>query len=280
MEIKLGAIVRGVILSSLLAVGGGASSALAETESTYDAIQDRGTLRIGVVNTPPWYYKDAQSGEWGGIGFKIGSAMAEALGVKLDAVEVKWGTSIPALQANKIDLMFFLDPTPERAKAVDFPLTPVADIALGVLVADDVDASAWDNLNKAGITVAVPQGTSMDRYVTKNLPNAEVLRFPSNAESVAAFQSGRANVACMFLPPLIMLQKKINRGKIIVPAPAHAASTGVALRAEPNKRWRDYVGTAIFYWYHTGQINIWFKETLGELGLDPNAIPAMKRSEW
>ena len=40
--------------------------------------------------------------------------MAKELGVKFDPVEVTWGTSIAALQANKIDVMFVLDATPKR----------------------------------------------------------------------------------------------------------------------------------------------------------------------
>ena len=277
---RLGKITAAAAVAVALATGSWAASAAAAEGSTWDTVMDRGSLRIGVVNTPPWFRKDLKSGDWGGLGFKIGTAMAKALGVELETVEVKWGTSIPALQAGKIDLMFFLDSTPERAKAVAFPTVPIADIALGVLVEDDMDVTTWDDLNKKGVTVAVPQGTSMDRFITNKLTNAEVLRFPGNAESVAAFQSRRANVTSMFLPPLIMLQAKIKRGKIVVPQPAHAAAPSVALRQEPNRRWLDWVGSSVFYWYHTGQINAWFKETLVELNIDPNSIPAMKRSEW
>ena len=71
----------------------------AMAQSTWDAIQERGTLRIGVTQAPPWFTKDISSGEWtGGLGVTLGQKMAEALEVELETVEVTWGTSIAALQ--------------------------------------------------------------------------------------------------------------------------------------------------------------------------------------
>ena len=243
-------------------------------------MESRGSLRVGVVNTPPWFMKNPSSGEWGGLGLYVAKAMAEALGVKLDTVEVQWGTSIPALQAKKIDIMYFLDSTPERAKAVAFPTVPIVDIPLAVLHQDKIKADTWNDLNNSGVTVAVPQGTSMDAFITKRLTKAEILRFPSNAESVAAFQSGRSNVVCMFLPPMVMLQKKVGRGTITLPKIEHSSSASVAIRYETDNRFFQWVSSAIFYWYNTGTIDNWFKQTLVELGIQPDEIPGVYRARW
>lgn len=254
--------------------------AFAQEASTMEEIAKRGSLRVGVVNTSPWFIQDPRSKEWSGTGVSIGKAMAEALGVKFEPVEVQWGTAIPALQSKRIDIMYFLDTTPERAKAVDFPLVPVVDIALGVLVEEDIKADSWADLNDPKITVAVPQGTSMDRHVTKTLPKSQILRFPTNAEAVAAFQSKRANVASMFLPPLIVLQQKVNRGKIVIPKPVVASAAGAAVRIEPDKRFRDWAGASIFFWYNIGQISTWYRETLESQGIDPAKVPSVLKAEW
>ena len=58
------------------------SSGAALAQSTWDAIQERGSLRIGVTQAPPWFTKDISSGEWtGGLGITLGKKMAEALEV-------------------------------------------------------------------------------------------------------------------------------------------------------------------------------------------------------
>ena len=54
---------------------------------------------------------------------------------------------------------------------------------------EDLNMENWSDLNKDGIKISVTQGTTMERYLTKYLPKAKILRFPSNGESVAAFQS-------------------------------------------------------------------------------------------
>lgn len=253
--------------------------AMAE-ESTWDSIHQRKSLRIGVVQAPPWFLKDPTTGKWSGFGYSVGKAMADTLGVKLETVEVTWGSAIAALQANKIDTMFVLDATPKRALAVDFPAQPLLYYALAVLGREDLNMENWSDLNKDGIKISVTQGTTMERYVTKHLPKAKILRFPSNGESVAAFQSGRVDAVSLFHPPLIAMQKKMGKGKIVVPKPVRASASSAAVRLEKDKRWRDWVNTAISYWYTTGASQRWYEEFLSDFGLDPKAVPAIQRELW
>ena len=39
------------------------ASASAQNASTWDAIQESGTLRVGATQAPPWYFKDPATGE-------------------------------------------------------------------------------------------------------------------------------------------------------------------------------------------------------------------------
>ena len=249
-------------------------------DSTWDSIHERKSLRIGVVQAPPWFLKDLATGQWSGFGYSVGKAMAETLGVKLETVEVTWGSAIAALQANKIDTMFVLDATPKRALAVDFPAQPLLYYALAVLGREDLKMENWSDLNQEGIKISVTQGTTMERYLTKHLSKAKILRFPSNGESVAAFQSGRVDAVSLFHPPLIAMQKKMGKGKIVVPKPVRASASSAAVRLEADKRWRDWVNTAISYWYTTGQSQAWYEEFLSDFGLDPKAVPAIQKELW
>ena len=38
------------------------ASASAQNASTWDAIQESGTLRVGATQAPPWYFKDPATG--------------------------------------------------------------------------------------------------------------------------------------------------------------------------------------------------------------------------
>ena len=179
-------------------------------QSTWDAIKDRGSIRVEVTEAPPWFSKNPATGEWGGLGSAIGKQMAKEMDVEFEPVEVTWSTAIAALQANKIDVMFVLDVTPKRALAINFPAQPLLYYALAILADYDLNIKSWEDLNKSGAKISVIQGTTMDTYVSARLNKAEILRFPSNGESVAAFQPGRVNAVSLFHPPLIAMRKKIG----------------------------------------------------------------------
>ena len=249
----------------------------AQAQSTWEAIQERGKLRMGVTQAPPWYSKNPATGEWdSGLIVSVGKSMAEDMGVELETVEVTWATAIAALQANKIDMMF-LDATPKRALVVDYPFQPLLYISLAVLARDDLPAERWEDLNKADVKVAVPQATSMDAFLTRTIPNADIQRFPDNGAALAAFQSGRVDAVSLFHPPLLAARKKFGAGKLVIPTPAFSSPSSMAVRREADKTFRDWVSHTIYYYYETGRTQRWYEEFLTEFGLDPKASPVIQR---
>lgn len=254
------------------------SPVAAQDISTWDQINETGKLRMGVIQAPPWWSKNPATGTWdSGLGVTIGKNMAEVLGVELEFVEVTWGTAVAALQSNKIDFMPVLDPKPERAVSIDFPSNPLLYISLAVLANEDLAADTWADLNKEGVKVAVPQGSSMDSFITATLPLADIQRFPDNGASIAAFQSGRVDAVSLFHPPLLAARKKLGRGQLVIPTPAFSSPTSIGVRKEADKTFRDWVDTSIFYWYETGQTQAWYAEFLTEFGLDPKDSPVIQR---
>lgn len=258
----------GVMLASAISV---------PAQSTWEKIQSTGKLRMGVTQAPPWYSKNPSTGEWdSGLIVSIGQAMAEELGVELEMHEVTWATSIAALQADKIDMMF-LDPTPKRAIVVDYPFQPLLYISLAVLARDDLPAESWADLNSPDVSIAVPQASSMDAFLTRNVPNADIQRFPDNGASLAAFQSGRVDAVSLFHPPLLAARKKFGKGKIVIPTPAFSSPSSIAVRREADKTFRDWVSHTIFFYYETGRTQRWYEEFLEGFGLDPKASPVIQK---
>jgi len=264
----------GIVAMLAFVVG---ASASAYAQSTWEAIKERGTLRMGVTQAPPWYSKNPTTGEWdSGLIVSVGKAMAGELEVELETVEVTWATAIAALQADKIDMMF-LDATPKRAMVVDYPKQPLLYISLAVLANDDLTVSTWDDLNKAEVSVAVPQATSMDAFLTRVIPNADIQRFPDNGAALAAFQSGRVDAVSLFHPPLLAARKKFGKGQLVIPTPAFSSPSSIAVRREADKTFRDWVDHTIFYYYETGRTQRWYEEFLTDFGLDPKASPVIQR---
>ena len=246
-------------------------------EGTLDEVKKRGTFRVGVTQAPPWFSKDPKSGEWNsGLGISMGKAMAQTLGVKMETVEVSWGNSIAALQGDKIDIMFTIDATPERKQAVDFPDSPLLYYSLAVLARDDLAVKAWEDLNKAGVRIAVPQASSMDRFVSEHTPKADIQRFPDNAAAIAAFQSGRVDAVCLFHPPLLAARQRLGKGKIVVPTPAQSQASSVALR-KGDTAFVAWVDKALAEYYKSGQTQKWYEAALADFGLDPKLAPPIMK---
>ena len=256
-----------------------APAAWAQTAGgTLAQIKQRGALRVGVTQAPPWFTKDPKSGEWaGGVGVSLGKAMAADLGVKFEPVEVTWGTAVAALQGNKIDMMSMMDATPERAEAVDFPKTPLLYYSLAVLARDDLPVKAWGDLNQASVRIAVPQASSMDKFLSESVAKASISRFPGNAEAIAAFQAGRADAVCLFHPPLLAARQKLGAGKIIVPTPAQSQASSVAVRKDADKSFVEWVDKEVGKFYTSGQTQKWYEEVLVGFGLDPKASPPVMK---
>ena len=266
----------GLSASALLLVA--PRTLLAQTGSTLDQIKQRGSFRVGVTQAPPWYSKDPKTGEWSsGLGVSMGRAMAASLGVKFEPVEVTWGTAVAALQGNKIDIMYMMDATPERAQAVDFPQAPLLYYSIAVLARDDLTITKWSDLNQPNVRIAVPQASSMDKFLTDNVGKAAIQRFPGNAEAIAAFQAGRADAVCLFHPPLLAARQRLGAGKIVVPTPAQSVPSSAAVRKEDNKAFVAFVDKALVTYYKSGQTQKWYEEFLVGFGLDPKASPPVMK---
>jgi polar amino acid transport system substrate-binding protein len=268
---------RKVLVGAALGFAAGALPPLGAQAGTLEETKKRGTFRVGVTQAPPWFSKDPKTGQWSsGLGISMGKAMADALGAKLETVEVSWGNAIAALQSDKIDIMFMLDATPERKQAVDFPESPLLYYSLAVLARDDLPAKTWEDLNKPGVRIAVPQASSMDRFVSEHAAKADLQRFPDNAAAIAAFQSGRVDAVCLFHPPLLAARQRLGKGKIVVPTPAQSQASSAAIRKN-DAEFVAWVDKQLAGFYKSGQTQKWYEAALSDFGLDPALAPPVMK---
>jgi polar amino acid transport system substrate-binding protein len=256
------------------------TAGVAQAQSTWQQIKQKGELRIGVTPGEPWYFKDPASGVWSGIGHRMGLQIAKDLGVKLVPVETTWGNSIAAIQANQIDVMFVLDATEERKKAVDFPDQPFFWYAQGVLLKDGMNVKSWSDLDREDVKIAVTLGTAPDRELTRRLPKAKIERFQNMDEAIAAFYSGRVDGASFYHPALVMQQARVKKGMVVIPEPVVALATSAGIRNETDKSFRDFLGKEFDKYYKSGETQIFYEEFLKSRNIDPAKAPPIVKERW
>lgn len=267
---------RAILIALTAAVSLFSFAANAQT-TTLERIRQTGELRIGAAVGDPWYFRDPSSGQWSGLGVLLGEQVAKDMGVKLDIVETTWGNCVAALQSGQIDVMFVLDATDERKKAIDFPTNPLLWYAQGVLAKDGLAAKNWSDLDKPNIRIGVALGTATDRDLTKRLTQAKIERFTNTDETVAAFISGRVDAIAFYHPALVIAYSKIRQGKVWVPQPVIALPTSAGIRREADPGFRNYLNGIIGKLYKSGQTQVLYAQYLKTKGIDPTTVPGVMK---
>jgi polar amino acid transport system substrate-binding protein len=267
-SLGLAAAATGLVATTASAQDGG---------SSWAGIASRGSIRLGVTPSEPWYAKDLATGAWHGFGVSLAERIAHDIGRKVEFVETSWGTAPAGLQAGQFDVMFVLDPTPARATAIDFPFAPVLYYALGYMSRDDLGRKTWRELDTPEMTLAVPAGTAMERWVSANMHKAKITRLASIDQTILEYQSGRAKLLVLYHPALLAYRIRIGTGHVSVPQPAVTAVAGAGVRREADKTFRDFMTTVLTYYYENGTTAALYRDYIASKGIDPASVPGITK---
>lgn len=268
-----------------LAIGSGAALASALTTSpaaaqaadgnTLERVRAAKTLRIAVLpGELPYFNKDLASGTWSGFSIEMANDLAKLLDVKLDYTESTYGNSILDLQANKIDLGFALNPTPQRAMVVDFT-APVFPHPFGAMLKKGLEAKTWADINKPEVKIAVDVGSANETVARRFAPNASIKSLKSRDEVMLEMASGRVDcVVNALVLGLTAIAKNPSLGTYkILQSPSVTVASGMAVRREPDKAWRDFLSVWVDYNRGTGQMREWFIKGLALSGVKAEDVP-------
>ena len=259
------------------AIGSAAAQpALQPGESTFERVRRTGTLRIAVLpGEQPFFRKDLATGEWHGVGMDMAKSIASALQVKLDYVESTYSNSVLDLQANKIDLAFALNPTPQRALAIGFT-QPYYLHPFGCVARKGFAPKTWEELNKPEIRTVSLIGALSDNLLARFAPKATVVGVRTGDDAILQMQAGRADcVIYAMIQALAVSARAPGLEQVtLLQQPYVAVASALGLQEEPDRRWRDFLDSWIEYNRGTRQISSWIRDGLYAMGVKPESIPA------
>jgi polar amino acid transport system substrate-binding protein len=267
------------LMGAAVAVGSSQSPAQADTApagSTLERIKRTGSLRIGViVGQEPYFHKDLASGQWSGACIDMANDIASKLGAKVETVETTWGNQILDLQGDKIDLAFAVNPTPERSLVIDFS-TPILVHSFTVITKKGfAKPQNWSDIDKGEVKIAVDLGSTHELIARRYCPKASILGFKNRDEAILAVATGRAdcNVSLAVLS-VSTLKKNPNLGDLVIPRPLLTLPTNMGIRAEADRRYKDFLSAWADYNRSLGQTREWMLKGFAAVGLSPDDIPA------
>lgn len=159
-----------------------------------DDALERGSIRFGVAVFVPWTMK-SDSGELIGFEIDVAKKIANDMGLEAEFKLYPWEDIIPALQSGEIDILSGgMSITPARALQVSFS-RPLAES--GVTLATNVemtkDIERLEELNSAGVAIAVVNGTLAHSVTEKFFGKADLKVFTSGAEAGQSVVDGEAH---------------------------------------------------------------------------------------
>jgi polar amino acid transport system substrate-binding protein len=194
----------------------------------------------------------------------MGNDLAKALECEPEITETTWGTAVLDLQANKIDIMFGLSATPQRALALDFS-RPFMENTFTAIGKEGLAATNWSDLNKPEIRVAVDLGSTHDSFARRVLPKC----------TLVAVQAGRADVVIqVVMLALVTVKKNPRLGKIMIPAPLIQQPTCIGMRVDSDSRFRSYVDSWLEYNKSLGVVRGYITDNLQLVGVTADDVPA------
>ena len=158
------------------------------------------TLRVGMECTyAPFNFKNAD-GELTGYDVDVANGVAEIIGADLEFVCQKWDGMIPALLANKFDLIIAsMSITDKRKEKIDFSV-PYRD-SVGRLVGkkdagwtlfDDAGAPISEGFN--GLRVGLERASTYADWFGAKIPDADIVFYDSSEALYLDLQNGRTDM--------------------------------------------------------------------------------------
>ena len=150
---------------------------------------------IGTEGAYPPFNNLTSDGQLVGFDVDIAKALCEEAKFDCTFVTQDWDGIIPALLANKFDVIIGgMSVTPKRMLTVNFTI-PYTYATVGIAANRKIapDIKTLEDLNKSDITLAARRGTNVAEWLAKTMPKATLRLFDDDAQAFQEVMNGNAH---------------------------------------------------------------------------------------
>jgi polar amino acid transport system substrate-binding protein len=161
-----------------------------------------GKLRAAINQGNTVLAQKGPNGEALGITVDLARELAKRLGLPIELITFDAaGKVFEALKRGVWDIAF-LAVEPVRAAEIDFT-APYVLIEGTYMVPKDSALKKIEDVDKAGVRIAVATGSAYDLYLTRTIKNATLLRAPTGPEAMAMFVRDKLEACGGVKQPLV-----------------------------------------------------------------------------
>jgi len=232
----------------------------AATESALDRIRQTGEIHVGYFLFEPTIM-EGEGDNLRGVFVDIIESVAAALDARVVYHKVDLANFVAGLQSRQYDVSIGATfATPQRATAVVFTRPIFYAGYTGVVQRGQAaQYQRWQDMDRAGLRVAVKQGSAIDDFVRQHFRNAEIVRLTGSDLTLplAAVSSGQADVGLMNqLTVFTYLREHPELEEVLARNPVAPTNFSWAVRQD-DQRWLNFLDTCIEYFVNTGDMYRW-----------------------
>lgn len=215
------------------------TASAAETTGEYKLATD-GVLTMGTnAAFPPYEYYEGDAIV--GIDAEISQAIADKLGLKLEIVDMDFGSLVAAVQSGKVDISAAgMTVNEERLQNVDFTDSYSTGVQV-VIVAEDSDIASVDDLE--GKLIGVQDATTGHIYCSDDFGEENVVAYNNGAMAVQALKDGKVDCVVIDQEPAKNFVQ-VNEGLKILDTEYVTEDYAIAI-AKENTALKDAINAAM-----------------------------------
>ena len=213
----LSTILSVLLLVAMSGVAGAADHELAQ-KSTLNEILKRGELRVGLDAGYMPFEMTNKKGEIVGFDVDVAKEMAKAMGVKLNIVNTDFDGIIPALMADKFDIIISgITVNQERNLQINFA-EPYIVVGQAILLSKKHEGKikSYKDLNDPKFVVASRIGTTGEQAAKRMIPKAQYKSFEKEADGAMEVVNGQADAFVYDLPFCAVFMAQQGGGNLIL----------------------------------------------------------------
>jgi polar amino acid transport system substrate-binding protein len=169
---------------------------------TLDRVIANGTLKVAMSGDQPPFNAVSREKSLMGLDVDLAEALASAMKVKLEIVQLPFADLLSAVKKGKADMVISgMAITPERTQEVSF-VGPYMLSGKSMLVgaATQAKVQTGADFNKPEITLVALKNSTSETFVQRNLPNATLKTIANYDEGIQMVIAGTADAMVADLP--------------------------------------------------------------------------------
>jgi polar amino acid transport system substrate-binding protein len=234
-------------------------------------IRKEGVIRVGYAQTGPWFYKDAKTGDLGGIYKDVVDMLAKEIQIKVEWKEVTFANATVGLRRGDYDLFgSSLVYLVQRALVVNYIGPLYSKGSLLLIHKDNAERfKKASDLNDANVTFSVTAGASEEPRIPLLFPAKPKVITTTGQVSLGAepVRAKRADVWISGDSDVLLLAKR-NESWAVVVDPANP------LDRRPNtwtirygdQEWKNFLDFWAAFLIANGEVERLFKHHMEKLG--------------